>query len=113
MPQTAGLPGRKMPAFSRAMDSTSGPSQSVWSSPTETTTATSASTTLTASSRPPRPTSSTIASGAAVSKTSRAASVLYSKNVSESPPRASAMRSNAVTRDASDAHCPSIRMRSR
>ncbi len=75
--------------------------------------ATSASTMLTASSRPPKPTSSTIASGVQESNTSNAARVLNSKNVSESPPSASAMRSNAATSDASETHAPSRRIRSR
>ena len=59
------------------------------------------------------PTSRTIASGAAVSNTSNAASVLNSKNVSESGPSASAMRSNAATSEASETFSPSTRIRSR
>ena len=76
---TAGRPGRKIPAFSRPIDSRSGPSQRTWSMSMGVTTATSGSNALTASSRPPMPTSITAASTADARKTSTAARVPNSK----------------------------------
>ena len=58
-PSTSGFHARAMPAFSKPMACGRSPSQSTWSMSTVVTTATSVSTRLTASSLPPRPTSST------------------------------------------------------
>src|SRR5579859_1723911 len=96
-PITAGRPGRKMPAFSRAIASIVLPRYSWWSSPMLVTTATVGSTTLTASSRPPMPISSTQASRFAASKINRAASALNSKKVSATEPRAASIFSKAAT----------------
>ena len=65
------------------------------------TTATSASMMLTASSRPPRPTSRIVTSGAARAKSQSAARVPYSKYVSATPSRTSSTALNAVTRSSS------------
>ena len=79
------------------------------------TTATSASTTLTASSRPPRPTSRTTASRFARAKSHSAASVPYSKYVSGTSARASSTALKAATSAASaatvagDAHALVVR----
>ena len=67
-PSTTRCPGRKMPAFSRPICSSESPSQSMWSMPTEHSTAMSASTILVASSLPPSPTSRTTTSVAACAK---------------------------------------------
>ncbi len=82
VPMTATRPGFQIPAFSRAMAPRSWPSTSSWSSATPVTTATSASTTLVASSRPPRPTSSTVASTPSSAKLRIPMTVSCSKKVS-------------------------------
>ena len=78
-PTTAGRPGRRIPAFSRPMASRSGPSHSLWSRPSCVITATSGSTTLTASRRPPSPTSSSATSTSARASSHSAARVPNSK----------------------------------
>ena len=72
----AGLPGRMMPAFSRPIDSRSVPRYSLWSMSMLVMTAQSPSKALTASRRPPSPTSRmTRSSGAAASRRAIASSV--------------------------------------
>ncbi len=80
-PTTTRLPGLMMPALSRAMSSRVGPSTSVWSKLTLVRTATSASTTLVQSQRPPKPTSTTATSTASSANQARAAAVRSSNRV--------------------------------
>jgi hypothetical protein len=75
----AGRPVRMMPAFSRPMLSRSAPGNSMWSRSTLVMMAQSASMMLTASSRPPRPTSRITTSSPARAITARMASVVNSK----------------------------------
>ena len=114
MPQTAGRPARKMPAFSRPISS------SVATEPFRV---------IDADRNDDRDVGVDDVDGIEPAAqadlehdrvrrvrsrtTSSAASVLNSKNVSESWPSASAMRSNAAISDASDTIAPSRRMRSR
>ena len=80
-PMTTRLPALKMPDLSRAMSSRVGPSTSVWSKLTLVSTATSPSTTLVQSHRPPRPTSTTATSTASSANQARAAAVSSSNRV--------------------------------
>jgi hypothetical protein len=75
----AGLPARRMPAFSKPMLSRSGPRYSMWSRSMLVMTAQSASMMLTASSRPPRPTSRIATSGFSSIMQCRMPSVVNSK----------------------------------
>jgi hypothetical protein len=70
-----------IPAFSVAISASVVPSSGTWSSPTGSTTAVPASTTLVASQAPPRPTSSTATSTGASAKTENAIPVSTSKKV--------------------------------
>ncbi len=84
------LPGLTMPAFSPATSARVGPRNSTWSRPTLVTTATSASTTLVASQRPPSPTSKIATSTGRSANHSMAAAVRISNQVRrESPSRGS------------------------
>ena len=78
-PSTSVRPGLTMPAFSAATSSQVGPAYSVWSCPTLVTTATWPSTTLVASHRPSRPTSTTATSTATSANQRNAAAVRISK----------------------------------
>ncbi len=78
-PQIAGRPARKMCAFSQPIRSRVSPRYSMWSMSTLVSSAQSASKALTASRRPPRPISSTSASGPARSNATMAARVPNSK----------------------------------
>ena len=78
-PMTTGAPRRTIPAFSLAMLARSVPSQDWWSRSIRVITATVGSTILTASRRPPSPTSSTSTSTTRSRNTTRAASVANSK----------------------------------
>ena len=84
-PTTTALPGLMMPAFSRAMSASSGPANSVWSSPMLVITATWAFTTLVASQRPSMPTSMTPTSTATSANQRNAAAVTASKYVGRTP----------------------------
>ena len=78
-PITAADVGLMIPAFSRAMSASVGPANSLWSMPMFVTTATWASTTLVASHRPSRPTSTTATSTAVSANQRNAAAVHASK----------------------------------
>lgn len=84
----------------------------MWSRSTEVTTAQSASKTLTASSRPPSPTSSITTSTAAPEKASHAARVPNSKYVREASPRAASTFAKEAHSTSSEAGRPSMRTRS-
>ena len=88
---TAGTPGLRMPAFSAAMCARVGPRYSWWSSPIEVTTQTSGAQMFVASSRPPRPVSSTITSTRRRANSIQAAAVMSSKKVGARSGSAAAM----------------------
>ena len=79
-PMTTADAGLMIPAFSRAMSASVGPANSLWSMPMLVTTATWASTTLVASHRPSRPTSTT-ATSTAVSANQRNAAAVHGLEV--------------------------------
>ena len=78
-PITTALFGLMIPAFSRAMSSSVGPANSLWSMPMFVTTATWASTMFVASQRPSSPTSATTTSTATSANHRNAAAVTASK----------------------------------
>ena len=84
-PITTADDGSTIPAFSRAMSSSVGPANSVWSMPMLVITATWAETTLVASQRPSRPTSTTATSTAMSANQRNAAAVHASKYDGRTP----------------------------
>ena len=85
-----------IPAFSRAMSSTSSPRYSTWSSAIGVTTATVPSATFVASQRPPSPTSTIPASTGASANAAKPIAVSTS-NLDSSPCRASTSSTNGST----------------
>ena len=116
--KSASRPCRKMPAFSKAMAPSVRPSMAVWSWLIEVMMLTSGSVAFVASSRPPRPTSTTAISHPWRAKKSSASAVVTSNVVgspaargrSRTKPR---MRSTASLKSHSEMARPSTRTRSR
>ena len=95
-PSTMSRPGFAIPAFSRAMATSVGPSRSVWSRAMRVIAAArGVGITLVASSRPPRPTSTTARSTRASWKARNAASVATSKNESSGVASSARVRNDA------------------
>ena len=116
--ETTGTPGLMMPAFSAAIAASVSPSCSVWSRLMAVMTATSGARTFVASSRPPRPTSTTARSTPTRSKWSNARAVKISKKVGASPsPRRRSTEGRMAAIRAARSSCEIIRsptrMRSR
>jgi hypothetical protein len=106
------LPARITPDFSRPIDSRSGPRYSLWSMSMLVTIAQSLSKALTASSRPPRPTSRMTRSSGVAAKSETIARSVNSKYVSVTSPRARSTASKCGSSSLPSTLAPPIRQRS-
>ena len=96
-PQTSGTPGLATPAFSRAIAAGVSPRIAVWSSEMFVTAQATGRQTFVASSRPPRPTSSTAIPQPVRAKCRNPQAVTHSKNVAAGAPPRSARSAAAST----------------
>ena len=112
-PTTQPMPCLRMPAFSPAISGRVSPRYCWWSMETGVMTVRRGrSTTLVASRRPPRPTSSRVKSAGVSLMARKAAAVVISKKVMGWPALAASQRSSAAARSGSGMSVPARRMRS-
>ncbi len=111
-PVSAGTPLRKIPPFSRAISTSDSPRYSIWSRAMLVTAVATGESTFVASSRPPRPTSTTATSTPASARQRNAMAVVASKK--EAPVRSMAGRSRSAASSSATSSMgrPSTRIRS-